>query len=560
MVAFRWLAAGAVLLLMNLAPAAAQDNAAKPFILPLAEPASPSTWLMGQAYGNTTGAFNYGTAWYAAGQGLHFGIDITMPCGTPVIAMADGEVIYTDNLTFGSGPHNLIMRHSQAGVTVLYGHLLERPTVQQYQTVKQGDVVGLSGDPDVTCDSRPHLHLEVRSLDYQIAYNPISYINAPWDALVSIGSYSRSLFEQDFYNPRQWMSLDDQPPTAFGGARLNAYAESWPPKNEDTPPQNTPPMRPYTALPAGTWGMQPLTMDGCCAVHWWNPTDSNLAYVIDGSPGQLAAIFEWDVTAKAMTGVIESVPPRQLSPDGSYRVIRGGGEVTVRRLADGVDFPVQTSGFPPAVSPDNSHLLWEVQYGQDIPGATPPQVEIWVSNIDGSNARAVLARPDISATWLDGARLLISTSDRTLTTLDVLNVDDGSTFTLGTWDRIRGVSIAPGGERILFYQTFQADPNVNGIYLLEAQSGAVPQKMAWFGGWRWRDAQSLYYIPFDPVTGVQSMHYYDLTTGEDRALTDPATTNFTVANGDWSVSPDGTRILFQNAADRRLWVLEAQPE
>ena len=29
------------------------------------------------------------------------------------------------------------------------------------------------------------------------------------------------------------MSLYDQPPTTFGGARLNAYAESWPPKNED---------------------------------------------------------------------------------------------------------------------------------------------------------------------------------------------------------------------------------------------------------------------------------------------------------------------------------------
>ncbi len=553
---YRLLLLGAMALLMNFSATVAQDTA-KPFIMPIAAPAGPSTWLFGQPYGNTTGAYNFGTAWYSAGQGLHFGIDISMPCGTPLIAVGDGEVIYADNLAFGAGPHNLILRHSAAGVTTLYGHLLERPTVQQYQSVKQGDIVGYSGDPDVTCDSRPHLHLEVRSLDYQTAYNPVDYINAPWDALAGMGSYSRRLFEQDFTNPRQWVSLYDQPPVVFGGRRLNAYAESWPPKNEDNPPPNTDPMRPYTPLAASEWGMQPLTMDGCCAVHWWNPTNPDLVYVIDGSPGQLAAIFEWDVVAQSMTGLIENVPPQSLSPDGGYRIIRGGGQVTVRRLSDGVDFAVQTSGFPPAVSPDNSHLMWEVQYGQSVPGATPPQVEIWVSDIDGANARLVLAKPDISARWLDGTRLLVTTSDRTLTTVDVYNVVDGSSYTLGTWDRIRGMSVAPGGERVLFYQTFQQDTTVNGVYVLETQAGATPQKLAWFGGWRWRDAQSLYYVPFDPVNGVQSLHYYDLNSGEDRQLTDPATMPFTIANGDWSVSPDGARIAFQNAADRRLWILQA---
>ena len=548
-----------LILSLNMGAIAAQDKPnPKPFIMPIAQPASPSSWLFGGAYGNTTGAFNFGTAWYSAGQGLHFGIDITMPCGTPLIAVGDAEVIYVDNLTFGAGPHNLILRHKDAGVTTLYGHLLERPSVQQYQTVKQGDQVGLSGDPDVTCDSRPHLHLEVRSLDYQVAYNPVDYINAPWDALAGIGSYSRSLFEMDFMNARQWMSLYDQPPVRFGGARLNAYAESWPPKNEDIAPQNTAPMRPYAALVSSTWGIQPLTMDGCCAVHWWNPTNPNLLYVIDGSPGQLAGIFEWDVTAKNMTGVIENVPPMSLSPDGKYRVIRGGGQVTVRDLSSGTDYPVQTSGFPPSISPDNSHLLWEVQYGQSVPGATPPQVEIWVSNIDGTNARQILAKPDISARWLDGSRLLVSTSDRRVTTLEVVNVIDGTSFQLGSWDNLRGLSIAPGGERVLFYQTFQQDSNVNGIYVLNTQAGAQPQKLAWFGGWRWRDAGSLYYIPFDPVNGVQVMHYYDLQTGEDRALTDPAAMPFAVANGDWSVSSDGQRIAFQNAADRRIWIMEVK--
>ena len=83
-------------------------------------------------------------------------------------------------------------------MTTLYGHLLERPSVQQYQTVKQGDMVGLSGDPDLTCDSRPHLHFEVRSLDYQIAYNPVDYINVPWDVAGGNRVLQPHLFEMDF--------------------------------------------------------------------------------------------------------------------------------------------------------------------------------------------------------------------------------------------------------------------------------------------------------------------------------------------------------------------------
>jgi hypothetical protein len=530
----------------------------KPFILPVASAASPSTWLLVQPYGNTTGAFNYGAAWYSAGQGLHFGIDIGMPCRTPVVAIGDAEVIYVDNLTFGAGPHNLILRHNDAGVTTLYGHLIERPPVQQYQTVKQGDVVGFSGDPDLTCDSRPHLHLEVRSLDYRTAYNPIDYIQAPWDAIAAVGSFSSANFEQDWMNPRQWMSLDDQPATAFGGRRLNAYQQSWPPKNEDRAPGSAEPMRDYSPLASGEWTMKPITIDGCCAVNWWHPTNPDLLYVIDGSPGQLAGIIEWDVTSNAMTGLIESVPPRQLSPDGSYQVIRANNQVTIRRLNDGTEWQVQTTGFPPAISPDNSHLLWEVQYGQSVPGATPPQVEIWVSNIDGSDARQILAKPRISGRWLDGSRLLISTTEKTLTTLDVYNVSDGSTFQLGTWDKLRGLSVAPGGGKVLFYQTYLPDAAANGIYVLDTQQGAQPQKLAWFGGWRWRDAESLYYIPFDPVTGIQALHYYDLRTGEDRQLTDPATMPFTAMNGAWSVSPDGKRIAFQNVADKRLWIMEAK--
>ena len=42
---------------------------------------------------------------------------------------------------------------------------------------------------------------------------------------------------------------------------------------------------------------------------------------------------------------------------------------------------------------------------------------------------------------------------------------------------------------------------------------------------------------------------------EAPSFTDPATQPFTIANGDWSVSPDGREILFQEARDGNLWLL-----
>ncbi|HLF25861.1 MAG TPA: M23 family metallopeptidase [Anaerolineae bacterium] len=199
----------------------------KPFILPVAGPPGPDAWYFGQTYGNTVGAFFQRDTTYRAGQGLHFGLDFAMPCGTPVVAIGDGTVAKVDAPEHGSRPHNLLLL-LDAGYVALYGHLFERPALQVGQRVVQGDVVGLSGDSFATCHSAPHLHLEIRSTNYAIAYNPIDVIEADWDSLALIGAFSRG-FERDLDNPRQWQQLDDQPDTAFGGLLLNNFTNPWPP-------------------------------------------------------------------------------------------------------------------------------------------------------------------------------------------------------------------------------------------------------------------------------------------------------------------------------------------
>jgi hypothetical protein len=145
------------------------------------------------------------------------------------VAIADGVILATDALSFGSLPHNLLIDHPQLGYTSLYGHLLERPQLQPGTPVKAGEVVALSGDPAETCYGRPHLHLEIRdSSNRARKVNPLLLMKADWDNLSLIGPFSRS-FERDLDDPRKWQHLDDQPEAVSGGPLLNDFANPWPP-------------------------------------------------------------------------------------------------------------------------------------------------------------------------------------------------------------------------------------------------------------------------------------------------------------------------------------------
>lgn len=197
------------------------------FILPFAAPPGPDTWLLGQPYGNTVGAYFQRNIFYQAGQGLHFGLDFSAPCGSEVVAIGDGVVTEVDG-QHGSPPHNLMIDHPN-GYSSFYGHLLETPHLIPGQTVKQGQVVALSGDSFGTCRSAPHLHLEIRNNYHNRAYNPVPLIQADWDSLALIGGFSRG-FERDLTNPRRWQTLGDQPDVTFGGPLLNEYEEPWPPE------------------------------------------------------------------------------------------------------------------------------------------------------------------------------------------------------------------------------------------------------------------------------------------------------------------------------------------
>lgn len=199
-----------------------------PFGLPFAGPPGPSTWLFGQPFGNTVFAYRTRTIQYGAGQGLHFGLDFPAPCGTTVVAVGDGVVAKVDATSHGAGPHNLMILHPN-GFASFYGHLNERPDLVAGQPVTRGQPIAITGDPDLTCASRPHLHLEIRDSSYRTAFNPVQFIDADWESLALASPFGVS-FARDVDNPRQWQSLHDQPEVTFGGPLVNDYAHPWPPE------------------------------------------------------------------------------------------------------------------------------------------------------------------------------------------------------------------------------------------------------------------------------------------------------------------------------------------
>lgn len=527
----------------------------QPFILPVAGEPGPSGWLFGQAYGNTTGAYNFGEFWYSAGQGLHFGLDLAMPCGTPLLAVADGEVMFVDNLSFGAGPHNLLIRHDN-GVVSLYGHLLQPAALMPGQRVTQGQVIGQSGDPDVTCDSRPHLHYEARSTDYGTTYNPIPYIDANWHMLASAGAFGYPLFQQDMFNAGRWMSLEDQPNVVFGGRILNDYNFTYPAGYNNEAPETAVINRDLGPLPQdATWSLRQIGGD-CCVNAWWHPTDPDGLRVINGVPNQRANVEAWSAETGMVTGIVESAPPANKSPDSTLSIYEAPNYVTIQRATDGAEWVVYT-GASPAVSTDNSKLVWVTRSGARVPGRAAVPASVWVADINGENARIILSDAGFNVRWLDADRLLITQRFAgRITALNVYDTRDGSVTSLGNYRNLRGLSVSPGGGRLMFMLTWQDDPTLDGVYVLDTVAGATPQRLPWFGGWRWRDRDSVYYLPLDANSRFHSLAYYHIPSGENRVLTTPDTLPFTIKNGDWDVSADGRRIVFQEAADNGLWLLE----
>lgn len=102
------------------------------------------------------------------GASFHDGIDISAPEGTPIKAIGNGEVIYSDQLR---GYGNLVILRHSGGLVSVYAHN-QVNLVHQGQPVAQGDIIAKVGSTGRV--TGPHLHLEIRKNN--VAQDPLLYL------------------------------------------------------------------------------------------------------------------------------------------------------------------------------------------------------------------------------------------------------------------------------------------------------------------------------------------------------------------------------------------------
>lgn len=103
----------------------------------------------------------------------HTGIDYACPVSTPILASADGTVMFAGWDTTGFG-RCVIIRHDGSHST-LYAHLALLPRgITAGVDVKQGEEIGFSGSTGNS--TGPHLHFEARKVwnDYKSHFDPMS--------------------------------------------------------------------------------------------------------------------------------------------------------------------------------------------------------------------------------------------------------------------------------------------------------------------------------------------------------------------------------------------------
>ncbi|MDB5248067.1 MAG: Murein DD-endopeptidase MepM and murein hydrolase activator NlpD, containing LysM domain [Segetibacter sp.] len=106
------------------------------------------------------------------GKRLHEGIDIFAPKLTPAIAAADGSI--TGVKEGGLGGKTVWLKVNDKKTFLYYAHL-DKQLVQEGQSVKKGETIGLVGNTGNAKNTPSHLHFGVYTSDGPV--NPFPFVN-----------------------------------------------------------------------------------------------------------------------------------------------------------------------------------------------------------------------------------------------------------------------------------------------------------------------------------------------------------------------------------------------
>ncbi|MCX8194072.1 MAG: M23 family metallopeptidase [Candidatus Pacearchaeota archaeon] len=107
-------------------------------------------------------------------RGFHWGIDLTSGNGSNEIRAIDKGIVIkvVENYVKNKGYGKYVVIEHEDGFSSLYAHL-SKILVEERDTVKQGDIIGIMGETGRATDK--HLHFEIREKNYPV--NPKFLIN-----------------------------------------------------------------------------------------------------------------------------------------------------------------------------------------------------------------------------------------------------------------------------------------------------------------------------------------------------------------------------------------------
>lgn len=315
-------------------------------------------------------------------------------------------------------------------------------------------------------------------------------------------------------------------------------------------PTDTPTPIP-TATPVPAQFTQ-LMDGGCCVNPGWLPDSENLLFIDKPQADAPVGLYRVGL-AKPTQSELWSERIAFYTPEFDFAQIPEPAGTRLIRVRDGQEWRIKNGGRSVQISPDRTRIVW-TETRETFPLENRVS-NIMLANLDGSEPQRILQvlRGGVSG-WLDENHLLVNgraSRDTYDTTMFVYDLRDESQTEIVQAERIRLTAPSPDGNWIVYAITNDADAEQNGLWLARTD-GTETRKLDFFGPVQWRDPTHLVYVPFD-MNAAHAFFEYDVETNETRRLT-PPDMPFTIASGDWDVSPDGKKIVLVNAADNNLWL------
>jgi Tol biopolymer transport system component len=350
-------------------------------------------------------------------------------------------------------------------------------------------------------------------------------------------------------------SLTPSPSPTITPSATSTSTETPLPTEPHTPTAT--PLPTETPLPK----LRQVTNGGCCVQPFFSPDATQILFIDRPSVNEPVGVYGVDLgNALPATPQLVNEVIGFRSPDRAIVATFNGEMTTLTNEETGETWSVNTGGNRPRFASNNSRIVW-VAADREGP-YDRRQSDIWVSQLDGSNAgRALSLYGGGFVSWYpDSERVLLVGRERPAEeNQNLISVDltTGEQTNLASQQRIRHIELSPNGSWIVYYVDFSDAAEDRGVWAVSGD-GATRKKLntPGFGAFKWRNDNTLLFIPFrDNPADSMELWAIELSTNKATPVTIDPPVEFSISNGDWVVSPDGNKIVFVNSSDQNIWLI-----